>query len=139
VVNPTKESLEEIVAREFDEGGVDLVFESSGSSPAKKSAVTVAKGRGTILLVGTSPGDITFEAERFEQITRKELNLVGSWMNYSAPFPGGEWTTAVWLLDSGKIDAQALISHRFSLPDITDAFKMIFEGREPFTKVMITP
>ena len=135
-VNVTEECLEEILD---DLGGADVVFESSGSNPAKLSAVRVAKGRGTVLLVGTSPRDITFEAVLFERITRKELNIVGSWMNYSAPWPGSEWRTAVWLLKEGLIDTEPLTTHRFDIEDFQKGLDVIFDGEELFIKIIVKP
>ena len=135
-VNVAKESLEDLLAAI---GGADVVFESSGTNPAKLSAVRVAKGRGTVLLVGTSPKDITFEASLFERITRKELNIVGSWMNYSAPWPGDEWRIAVWMLREGIIDVEPLTTHRFGLDEAQKALDVIFEGKELFIKVLLVP
>lgn len=117
-------------------GGANLVFESSGSNPAKQSAVRVARSRGKILLVGTSPRDITFEAALFERITRKELFLIGSWMNYSAPWPGREWTEASRLVDEGHIDDRKIITHRLSLEDGQRAVDIVTKNSEPFIKVM---
>jgi len=135
-VNVADESLEDALD---SLGGADVVFESSGSNPAKLSAVRIAKGRGTVLLVGTSPRDITFEASLFERITRKELNIVGSWMNYSAPWPGIEWETAVWMLEEGLIDTDALTTHRYGIDDFQDGLDVIFGGKELFMKIIITP
>ena len=135
-VNVADESLEDILD---GLGGADVVFESSGSNPAKLSAIRIAKGRGTVLLVGTSPRDITFEASLFESITRKELNIIGSWMNYSAPWPGSEWETAVWMLKEGLIDTESLTTHRFDIEDFQKGLDVIFGGKELFIKIIITP
>ncbi len=135
-VNVAEESLED----NLDSlGGADVVFESSGSNPGKLSAVRIAKGRGTVLLVGTSPRDITFEASLFERITRKELNIVGSWMNYSAPWPGPEWETAVWMLQEGLIDIEPLTTHRYVIDEFQKGLDVIFSGKELFIKIIITP
>ena len=135
-VNVMTDSLEDLLD---SLGGAHVVFESSGTNPAKLSAVRIAKGRGTVLLVGTSPRDITFEAAQFERITRKELNIVGSWMNYSAPWPGDEWRTAVWMLKEGLIDTEPLTTHRFSLDDFQKGLDVITGGKELFIKVVIAP
>lgn len=135
-VNVAKEALDEATD---PLGGAHVVLESSGANPAKKSAVQVVRGRGTVLLVGTSPNDITFEAALFERITRKEINVVGSWMNYSAPWPGSEWTTAVWMLKSGVIDVEPLTTHRFALEEFPRALEVLFGGNELFIKIMTTP
>jgi len=136
VVNIGQESLED----ELDKlGGADVVFESSGSNPAKLSAIRIARGRGTVILVGTSSRDITFDAALFERITRKELIIVGSWMNYSSPWPGPEWATAVWMIQSGQIDTDPLTTHRFTLDEFQNGLDIIASKKEPFVKIMIVP
>lgn len=142
-VNTSTEDLEDLLG---SLGGAHVVFESSGANPAKLSALRIARGRGTVLLVGTSPRDITFEAALFERITRKELTITGSWMNYSAPWPGEEWRTAVRMLKTGLVDTASLVTHRYPLHRFQDALDTILgsedKGRKeaggPVVKVMIT-
>jgi threonine dehydrogenase-like Zn-dependent dehydrogenase len=136
VCNPMEEPLEEVCGRELEDGA-HVVFESSGAAPAKISAVQVARGRGTILLVGTAHAPITFSGPQFEAISRKELNVVGSWMNYSAPFPGTEWTTAAWMMEQGLIRVDGLQTHTFPVEQIQDAYDVIYNNEELWAKVMI--
>ncbi|MDZ8117353.1 galactitol-1-phosphate 5-dehydrogenase [Pontiella agarivorans] len=136
VCNPMKEPLEEVCERELEDGA-HVVFESSGAGPAKISAINVAKGRGKILLVGTSHAPITFTGPEFERISRQELEVIGSWMNYSAPFPGKEWTTAAWMMDAGLIDVAPLQTHTFPIEQIQDAYDVIYKNDELWAKVMI--
>ena len=74
VCNPIEETLEDVCERELEDGA-HVVFESSGAGPAKISAMAVARGRGSVLLVGTSHAPLTFTGPQFEAITRKELNV----------------------------------------------------------------
>ena len=62
-------------------------------------------------LVGTLHHDLNLPAATFGKILRKELTLLGSWMNYSAPWPGEEWETAVRLLTGKKLQLEPLIAH----------------------------
>ncbi len=136
VCNPIKESLESVVAREVP-AGVDVIFESSGANPAKITAMNIAKGRGKVLLVGTAHAPITMTGPEFEQISRKELEIIGSWMNYSAPYPGAEWKTASWMMAQGLIKVDALQTHTFPIEQIQDAFDVIYDNKELWAKVMI--
>lgn len=136
VCNPIEESLEDVCARELPEGA-DVIFESSGANPAKISALNVAKGGGKVLLVGTAHAPITMTGPEFEQITRKELQVIGSWMNYSAPYPGAEWETAAWMMAQGLIEVDALQTHTFPIEKIQDAFDVIYTNEELWAKVMI--
>lgn len=136
VCNPIKESLEKVCARELP-AGADVVFESSGANLAKISALNVAAGRGKVLLVGTAHGPITMTGPEFEQISRKELEVIGSWMNYSAPYPGAEWKTAAWMMGEGLIKVDNLQTHTFPIEKIQDAFDVIYDNKELWAKVMI--
>lgn len=136
VCNPMEEPLEDVCGRELQDGA-HVVFESSGAGPAKISAMQVARGRGSVLLVGTSHAPLTFTGPQFEAITRKELNVVGSWMNYSAPFPGPEWTTAAWMMEAGLINVDGLQTHTFPIEQIQDAYDVIYNNDELWAKVMI--
>ncbi len=136
ICNPVKESLEQLCKREL-ENGAHVVFESSGAGAAKISALQIARGRGTVMLVGTAHSALTFTGPQFESITRKELNVVGSWMSYSAPFPGEEWSTAVWMMKEGLINVNKLQTHTFPIEEIQLAYDIIYKNEELWAKVMI--
>ena len=136
-VNVLKENLSEVAA---SLGGAEIVFEASGTLPGKKSAIEIAKGRGTILLVGTNPSEeVRMDGVLFELISRKELNMVGSWMNYSNPWPGREWSIAAWMLETGMIQTDEIITHIVPLKEVESAFNVIYDRKEPFIKVVLEP
>ena len=81
-------ALEEI---QFDQ----LVLETAGTPQTVALGIEVAGPRAQLALVGTLHHDLTLPFATFGQILRKELTIVGSWMNYSGPWPGKEWQTAV--------------------------------------------
>ncbi|MGL1892415.1 MAG: galactitol-1-phosphate 5-dehydrogenase [Spirochaetaceae bacterium] len=134
-VNVLKEDLAEVAS---SLGGAEVVFEASGSLPGKKSAITIAKGRGKILLVGTNPSqEVVMDGLLFELISRKELELIGSWMNYSSPWPGKEWSIAAWMLETGMIQTDDIITHNYKLKDVNTAFNAIYDPNEPTIKVVL--
>lgn len=135
-VNVLKDNLKEVAD---SVGGAEIVFEASGTLPGKKSAIEIARGRGKILLVGTNPSqEVVMDGVLFELISRKELEMIGSWMNYSAPWPGKEWSIAAWMLETGLIKTDEIITHCFPLSDAGKAFDLIYSG-EPFIKVVLAP
>jgi len=136
-VNLVNESLDGYIKTNIDNNGVDEVFEVSGANTAKKDAIHIAKAGGSIILVGTSANDISFNRKTFELITRKELQIVGSWMSYSSPFPGIEWLSGIEMLKKNLIDPKPLITHRFRLENISDAFDMITRNTEKYCKLII--
>lgn len=136
-VNLVNESLDGYIKSNIDNNGVDDVFEVSGANSAKINSIHIVKSGGSIILVGGSNNDINFDRKTFELITRKELKLIGSWMSYSSPFPGNEWLSGVEMLKKNFIDTKPLITHRFQLENISDAFNMIIRNTEKYCKVII--
>lgn len=93
-------------AHRFDQ----LVLETAGVGQTVSLAIEIAGPRAQVALIGTLHDDLTLPQAVFGQILRKELTLLGSWMNYSAPWPGKEWQIAIDLLASKKIRLHPLIA-----------------------------
>ena len=91
------------------EPGFEYVFETSGVPAAEILALELAAPRGRVMFVGTPHVPLTLQPHQFELMNRKELTVQGSWMNYSAPFPGWEWEFGSRLLASGRVRTEALI------------------------------
>ncbi len=133
----TINSLNTNVKEYFSEHGkVDYVFETAGINFIQNEVLTLVNKLGTIVYVGTAHKDVNIEAKNFELILRGELNVTGSWMSYSSPFPGAEWTAAVEYLDSGKIRVDDIITHKFKLDDGYQAFETMLSKDEKSLKVM---
>ena len=46
---------------------------------------------------------LTFTPAQWENMNRKEFKLTGSWMSYSAPFPGREWDLTAHYFATGQL------------------------------------
>lgn len=90
-------------------GGYEIVFETAGVPAAEILALKIAAGKGRVMYVGTPHVPLTLQPSEFEEINRKELTIQGSWMNYSAPFPGWEWTFGAEALGNNRIRLDGLI------------------------------
>ena len=56
---------------------------------------------------------------------RKEFNLTGSWMSYSAPFPGMEWEAVAHYFKTGELQFDdSFIFKKMPLSRIAEAFAM---------------
>ena len=63
--------------------------------------------------------------DEWEAMNRKEFTLTGSWMSYSAPFPGDEWELTARYFSDGRLKFDSsLIFKIMPLKDIADAFKL---------------
>jgi L-iditol 2-dehydrogenase len=116
------------------------VVESAGSPITSAQVFAYAKKGGDVIFMGIPYADVNIERFYFEQIVRKELNVIGSWNAISAPFPGDEWSATIKALSSGKIEFKSMISHRLSLSDGPSIFEEITNNRDKnFGKVMFYP
>jgi 2-desacetyl-2-hydroxyethyl bacteriochlorophyllide A dehydrogenase len=93
--------------------GVDLVVETAGTPEAVGQALELARPGGRVVLTGLphEPSTVSFFA-----VVRRELRIVGS-MIYRGEFP-----EAIRLLATGAVDGARLLTHRFPLDAIDDAF-----------------
>ncbi|WP_068084066.1 galactitol-1-phosphate 5-dehydrogenase [Polycladidibacter stylochi] len=103
------EEVEAAMATTEGAAGFDAVFENSGVPAAEIMSLKVAGPNGKVMFVGTPHAPLTLQPAEFELINRKELIVQGSWMNYSAPFPGWEWTYGADILSNGTINLDNLV------------------------------
>jgi len=63
----------------------------------------------------------------WENMNRKEFYLTGSWMSYSAPFPGKEWELTAHYLRTGQLKFDpGLIYRKYPMRQAQEAF-MLFK------------
>lgn len=86
-----------------------LIIETAGTPQTVALSLDIAGPKAQVALVGTLHKDLTLNVSTFSHILRKELTLLGSWMNYSAPWPGSEWQQATQLFAEKRINLDALI------------------------------
>lgn len=87
-----------------------LIVETAGTAQTVALSLNIAGPKAQIALVGTLHKDLTLDVATFGNILRKELTLLGSWMNYSSPWPGSEWRQAIQLFTENKLSLEPLIA-----------------------------
>jgi 2-desacetyl-2-hydroxyethyl bacteriochlorophyllide A dehydrogenase len=134
VINPRKDNFSDFIqslGKNFCQSyprWVDLVFECSGSSIALEQALSVIEPSGRIILVALGPKtsiDITF-------LVQNQIKLQGAFCYLD------EFKQAIELVRNKKVDAHSLISHRYPLKEITEAFETQLD-KEKSIKVVINP
>jgi (R,R)-butanediol dehydrogenase / meso-butanediol dehydrogenase / diacetyl reductase len=101
--------------------GADVVFEVSGAAAAVRGATSLAKVRGTLVVVAIHPTPREIDLQR---LFWRELRILGARVYQRADFE-----TAVELLANGVIPAASLISRIVPLDGIRDAFDDLEHGR----------
>ena len=117
--------------------GADVVFEAvGGKANTLEQATQVAAKRGRVCMVGGHGAPLSF-SERFAR--SRELTIIWSFC-YGRRGGKTEFQIAIDLLAAGKLDPTPLVTHRFNLDEITQAFA-VAAGRDEHgsVKVLITP
>lgn len=105
--------------------GFDYVYETAGNTITMKMAFELAANKAQICFIGTPTKELSFSVCEWENMNRKEFILTGSWMSYSAPFPGDEWKLTAHYFKSGELKFDdSFIFKKMPLSKIADAFEM---------------
>ena len=105
--------------------GYDYVFETAGNTVTMKMAFALAANKADICFVGTPTKELSFSVSEWENMNRKEFTLTGSWMSYSAPFPGKEWSLTAHYFKTGALRFDnSFIFKKIPLSQIESAFEM---------------
>ncbi|HSJ33368.1 MAG TPA: zinc-binding dehydrogenase [Longimicrobiales bacterium] len=108
------------VIREVTGGGADVVFEVVGRPETQELAVTAARTGGRIVLVGYSPDAMSLNSGR---VMFRELEVIGSLGCRPVDYP-----RVIELVRQGRVRMSDLVTHRYSLDDIGDAFAALRDG-----------
>ncbi len=137
-VNTLKEGfLEE--AKALTEGrGYQNVFETAGNPVTMRMAFELASNKAKVCFIGTPHTDLTFTPAQWENMNRREFYLTGSWMSYSAPFPGREWTLTAHCFATGELKFDpGMIFRKYPLSRAAEAFALYRNPRDVHGKIML--
>ncbi len=125
--DPKKEDVVEAIGRR-EQWGLDLVFECSGDPACIDQAIRLLTPGGTLVLVGIPPAarvDVDIHAMR-----RKELVLKNVRRQRGCMVP------ALRLISEDRFDFQRLLTHRFALEEIQQAFELAADYADGLIKAV---
>jgi len=125
-VNVRSQSLDDIVARETDGWGADVVFEASGAEQAAEGVFSLIRPNGCVVFVGLPLNKIAYDVSA-ASVKEARVEHV---FRYAHVYP-----RAVAMLASGAIDVRPLITDRFAFADSIEAFD--FAKAMPPTSVKV--
>ena len=118
--------------------GYQNIFESAGSPVTMKMAFELAGSKAHVCFIGTPHTDISFTPKLWENMNRKEFFLTGSWMSYSAPFPGKEWTMTARCFSTGELKFHKdFIYKTYPMSQTAKAFELYKNPSQVHGKIML--
>jgi L-iditol 2-dehydrogenase len=130
-INPRSESLVKKVEEVTNGMGADIVVVTAPNIKAFSEGIDVCRKGGTVCLFApTSPNEYMRVSPH--KLFFSEIKIIPS---YSASHI--ETRTALKLINSGRIKAKELITHRFPLNRIEDAFKTAAKSKECLKVVVL--
>lgn len=123
------------VIRESTAGrGVDVAIEALGTQSTFESCLRVLRPGGVLSSLGVYSGKLTLPLEAFAA-------GLGDIRVVSTLCPGGKerMRRLMNVLESGRVDLRPLVTHRFPLDRIEEAYELFANQRDHVLKVAITP
>lgn len=135
VNSATSDEVEAIMQLTGGEGCEVVIETVGGMTDTMESAVRMVKTGGTIVVIGMFRKPIELN---FGHLMRNEIDLIFSW-SYAMWNGVPEFAITLDMLARGALDAKSLITHRFPLDKINEAFQAALnKGDSGALKVLIT-
>jgi len=115
-------------------GGVDVAIEALGTQQTFESALRCLRPGGTLSSLGVYSGKLQLPYEAFAA-------GLGDHRIVTTLCPGGKerMRRLMELVRMGRIDLRPLLTHRFALQDIREAYSLFADRREGVIKVAVRP
>jgi threonine dehydrogenase-like Zn-dependent dehydrogenase len=113
----------------------DLVVECAGTESAVNQAMELCRPHGTLLMLGTYWQGLSFP---MMAAMMKEVTIVPSYM-YAASGTGRDFDIAAALLANNPEIANTLITHRFPLAEVSQAYSVARDRKAGAIKVVLEP
>lgn len=130
IANPQEVDIATQISDLNDGALADVVFDATGNPHAMQAGFNLAGHGGRYVLVSVVKADITFSDPDFH---KKELTLIGS-RNATRE----DFDCVVSLMESGGINAEAMITHRASLADVPTQMPLWCDPANQVIKAMIS-
>lgn len=121
----------EATIREAYPLGFDVVIDATGVSGVVESLPGYTRDAGKILYFGVCPRQCPIRLDPFD-VFRRELKIFGTFSLLA------NFDRAIRIAEAGRVDLEAIISHRFGLDEFERAL-MLKMGELPARKIIIEP
>jgi len=129
IINASNESLEQKLDTITSGNGPDVVIEAVGSPETYRQSLEIVGSSGKIVFIGYVKDKVCFETKK---IVAKELDIKGSRNALDREIEG-----VIELFQAGFIDSGNVITHRFPLEQIGEAFSLWNDNHNSVIKIVI--
>ena len=122
------------IMRLTDGRGVDVAIEALGTQGTFQSGLRVLRPGGTLSSLGVYSGDLVIPADSFSA-------GLGDNKIVTSLCPGGKerMRRLMSVIKSGRVDLGTMVTHRFPLDRIEDAYQLFANQRDGVLKIAISP
>jgi L-iditol 2-dehydrogenase len=131
IVNPKNEDLTTVVHSVTEGRGVDIAVVTAPSLEAYRAGIDVCRKGGKLCVFAPT------DPRAHLQISPKELFFSETQIIPSYSTSHQETRTALHLIESGRLKAKELITHRFKLEDTARAFRTSLKSTESLKVVIL--
>ena len=118
--------------------GFGFVFDATGNVDAISCAFDIVANKAVVCCIGTPSSDVRLSVSEWEKLNRKEFILTGSWMGYSFPFPGKEWSLTAQFFANGQLKFDpAFIYKIYPMNKVREAFNEFKNSSNVHGKIML--
>ena len=128
-LNTSCMDLEEGIQRSFNGGKVSAIYDCAAVPKVMKQIIDCAANSSKIIIIGSYKEPVELDITRLQ---RREISLLGV-MQYSRE----DFLNAIAMLNEGKININGIITRRYSLDNLNEAFQYIDEQPQNVMKVAI--
>jgi threonine dehydrogenase-like Zn-dependent dehydrogenase len=133
-INPSKENIKEIINHSTNGKGVDVSFEIGGVQSTLDLAAEILRMEGKLVIIGYHPGQRIIKDLGFWNWMAFDI-INGHFRKLETILNGSR--IGMQLLNQKKINMQPLITHKFKLTEIENAFQLAKEKPAGFVKSVI--
>jgi 6-hydroxycyclohex-1-ene-1-carbonyl-CoA dehydrogenase len=120
VVHPPTAGDPSRAVRKWSDGGVDVAFEAIGLPETMRQAFDAVRGGGRLVAVGFTAKDVPLS---FGRVMFREITILGSLGCRPVDYP-----PLIRMVADGRLKVKELVTHRFPLERINEAFDLLRRG-----------
>lgn len=128
IINVGTESVKERILELTSKEGANVVIDAVGLPATAELSIDVVSPAGSVVILGF---DERPSAIPQLPITKKEINIVGSRLQTN------QFGKVISFLNSGELKSDGLITHKFSVDEIQEAFAFVENNPDKVRKALI--